>query len=60
MSLKNNLPYLFTYQDYPALQIPNTTNSLEGSFAQLKELVVIHRGLNKSLKRKMINEILAN
>ncbi len=29
-SLKNNLPYLFTYQKYPELNIPNTTNSLDG------------------------------
>jgi hypothetical protein len=58
-SLKNNLPYLFTYQDYPALKLPNTTNSLEGSFAHLKELVLLHRGLSKSLKRKMMDEILA-
>jgi hypothetical protein len=57
-SLKNNLPYLFTYEDYPSLKIPNTTNSLDGSFAQLKELVLIHRGLNKGLKKKMIDEIL--
>ena len=27
MSLERNLPYLFTYQEYPELHIPNTTNS---------------------------------
>jgi hypothetical protein len=58
LSLKNNLPHLFTYEDYPSLKIPNTTNALEGSFAQLKELVLIHRGLSKGLKRKVIDEIL--
>jgi len=57
-SLKTNLPYLFTYQKYPELNIPNTTNSLDGSFSQLKELVRIHRGINKEIKRKIINEIL--
>ena len=57
-SLKTNLPYLFTYQKYPELNIPNTTNSLDGSFSQLKELVRIHRGINKEMKRKIINEIL--
>lgn len=57
-SLTINLPYLFTYQKYPELNIPNTTNSLDGSFAHLKELVKIHRGLNKQIKRKMIDEIL--
>lgn len=58
-SLKNNLPYLFTHQKYPELQIPNTTNSLDGYFAHLKELTKLHRGLNKETKRKMIDEILA-
>jgi len=58
-SLKTNLPYLFTYQKYPELNIPNTTSSLEGSFSHLKELTKIHRGLNYKLKRKMIDEILS-
>jgi hypothetical protein len=58
-SLKINLPYLFTYQKYSDLNIPNTTNSLEGCFAYLKELLRVHRGINKMLKRKIIQEILA-
>lgn len=58
-SLKINLPYLFTYQKHPDLNIPNTTNSLDGYFAHLKELTKLHRGLNKNTKRKMIDEILA-
>jgi hypothetical protein len=58
-SLKINLPYLFTYQKYAELNIPNTTNSLDGCFAYLKELVRVHRGINKTLKRKIIQEILA-
>ena len=57
-SLKINLPYLFTYQKYPDLNIPNTTNFLDGCFAYLKELVRVHRGINKTLKRKIIQEIL--
>lgn len=57
-SLQTNLPYLFIYQKYPKRNIPNTTNSLEGCFSHLKELIKIHRGLNYKLKRKMIDEIL--
>ncbi len=57
-SLIINLPFLFTYQKYPELNIPNTTNSLDGCFAYLKELVRVHRGINKTLKRKIIQEIL--
>lgn len=58
-SLKSNLPYLFTYLDYPDLNIPNTTNSLDGYFSHLKELVKIHRGLKSTIKHKIIDEILA-
>lgn len=59
-SLKTNLPYLFTYQKYQELNIPNTTNSLEGVFSHLKDLITLHRGLNTSLKRKFIDELLSN
>lgn len=38
-SLKTNLPYLFTYKLHPELNSPNTTNSLDGMFAHLKELL---------------------
>jgi hypothetical protein len=57
-SLRLNLPYLFTYQKYSDLNIPNTTNSLDGCFAYLKELLRVHRGSTKSLKYKIIEEVL--
>lgn len=57
-SLRLNLTHLFTYQKYSQLNIPNTTNSLDGCFAYLKELVRVHRGSTKSLKRKIIEEVL--
>jgi hypothetical protein len=58
LSLERNLPYLFTYQKYPKLNIPNTTNSLDGSFAHLKDKVKIHHGLRRDRRYKMIEEIL--
>lgn len=58
-SLKTNLPYLFTYKRHPELKIPNTTNSLDGMFAHLKELIQLHRGLKPDLKRKIVLEILS-
>jgi hypothetical protein len=57
-SLKNNLPYLFTYKEYPELNIPNTTNSLDGSFSYLKQKVNIHRGITNELKERIIKYIL--
>jgi len=59
-SLKTNLPYLFTCLDYPKLNIPNTTNSCDGSFAHWKQKVKVHRGLSKVRRTKMINYLLEN
>lgn len=58
-SLKTNLPFLFTYQRYPELKIPNTTNSLDGAFSHLKDLLRIHRGLRLKRKIKLFDEILS-
>lgn len=57
-SLHRNLPHLYTYQKYPALKIPNTTNSLDGSFNALKAHVNVHRGLNKNRRAKIIKSYL--
>ena len=59
-SLKTNMPYLFTYRKYPELNIPNTTNSLEGSFSHLKGLVRVHQGIKSDLKHKIIESVLQN
>lgn len=57
-SLKKNLPFLFTYLECPELKIPNTTNSLDGYFSRVKNLLAAHRGKSKERKRKMVTEIL--
>ena len=57
-SLKTNLPYLFTYQKYPKLNMPNTCNSIDGSFTTLKNLIRAHRGISRENRYKMICQIL--
>jgi len=57
-SLKNNLPYLFTYQKHPELNIPNTTNALDGYISALKGFVNVHRGLSRKNRNKIICQIL--
>ena len=59
-SLKRNMPYLFTYLNYPELNMPNTTNSCDGSFAHWKNKVKIHRGLRRDRRKKMIDYLLSN
>ena len=43
LSLKRNLDYLFTFEAYPGLGIHNTTNLLDGKFADLKRSGVSSR-----------------
>lgn len=57
-SIKNNLPYLFTYLKYPELNIPNTTNDLDGSFSALKKKLAAHHGLRKDRRYKVISQLL--
>ena len=57
-SLRRNLPWLFTYLDYPELNIPNTTNSCDGSFSHWKNKVELHRGIRKHRKKKMVDYLL--
>lgn len=57
-SLITNLPYLFNYQKYPEMHIPNTNNSLEGYFSKLKRLLNNHNGLKRWRRYRLIQAIL--
>ena len=57
-SLKANLPWLFTWYDNMPLNIPNTTNAIDGHFADLKNKLRNHNGLSLPRKKKFINEFL--
>jgi hypothetical protein len=57
-SLTTNLSRLFTYQRYSNLNIPNTTNCLDGMFSQIKNRLAVHRGLRRDRRYKLICEIL--
>lgn len=55
MSLYVLLPYLFTFETN--LNIPKTTNSLEGHFSHIRDVVEIHRGLSRRQKQKVLDSI---
>jgi hypothetical protein len=57
-SLKTNLPWLFTWYDNMDLKIPNTTNAIDGHFADLKNKLRNHNGLSIARKKKFIDEFL--
>ena len=57
LSLRN-LPYLFVFEGYKELMIPNTTNALDGQFAVLKNKLRNHNGASKERKMKFIDDFL--
>lgn len=57
-SIKTHLKWLFTYEEHPELNIPNTTNMLEGYNSQLKRALHNHNGMNETNKKKFIDGFL--
>lgn len=58
-SITAHLPYLFTYQKYPELNIPNTTNSLDGVFKKVKVAIGVHAGLTHARQMKLVIALLS-
>lgn len=56
MSLLRLMPWLFTYS--ANTHIAKTTNSLEGRFSHINEVLAIHRGLSYKQKKKVIHSLL--
>jgi len=38
--------------------MPNTTNTLDGYFSQMKKLLRVHNGLSEERRNKVVEEIL--
>lgn len=56
LSIKRNMPYLWTWYDYPDIGIPNTNNALEGKFTDLKTKLRNHNGLSGAHRKIFIDE----
>lgn len=44
--LRRNLPSLLTYNNYPDLDIVNTTYALDSVFTQLKKLIKLYQEMS--------------
>ena len=54
LSIKRNLPLLFTWYDNFEMGIPNTTNLIDGHFSMLKRMLRSHNGLSQKRREKLI------
>ena len=58
LSIKRNMPLLWTFYDHKELGLPNTNNGLEGVFSDLKTKLRVHSGIKKEQRKKLIDEYL--
>ncbi len=56
LSIVHWYEYLFTFQADKS--IPTTTNTCDGHFSHIKDVLSIHRGMSQILKRKVLDAIL--
>ena len=59
IAIKNHLDILFTYEHYPELNIPRTSNKIEGKFGAAKNKLRVHHGYSKGLKIKIFFSLLS-
>lgn len=60
-SLRRNLDYLFTYKNHKDLDIPSTTNTLDGgTFSVMKKKLNVHSGMSRELRFKIVDYFLVN
>ena len=58
MSLKRNMPWLWTFYDFPELQMPNINNELEALNSALKANLNLHKGISKERRKVIIQDFL--
>ena len=56
LSLRRNMPLLWTFYDPPETGLPNTNNGIEGLFSDLKGKLRVHRGISKDNRKKLLDE----
>ena len=60
LSLKRNIPWLWTFYDFPELQMPNTNNELKALNSTLKAKLNLHKGISKERRKVIIQDFLKN
>lgn len=58
LSVRRLIPYLFTYEKDSG--ISKTSNSIEGHFSHIRDLMRVHRGLSKKHQERVLCTILLN
>lgn len=54
LSVRRNMPLLYTWYDHIEMGIPNTTNLIDGHFSQLKRMLRSHNGLSRERRERLV------
>ena len=54
LSVRRNLPLLFTWYDNIEMGIPNTTNLIDGHFSRLKRMPRNHNGMKRKCRNRLV------
>lgn len=57
LSVKRNMPLLWTFQDHPNIGLPNTNNGLEGIFSDIKTKLRVHSGISREHRKNSSTNI---
>jgi len=58
LSLRRNMPWLWTWYDNPNLNIPNTNNALESLNSDLKAKLNLHRDISIERRKALIQDLI--
>ena len=58
LSVKRNMPSLWTFEDHYGSGIPNTNNGIESLFTEVKRILRLHKGLSMSRRKLLISGLL--
>ena len=56
LSIKRNMKLLWTFYDHPETGLPNTNNALEGVFSDIKSKTIVHKGISRQNRKKLLDE----
>ncbi len=58
LSLRRNMMWLLTFEEYEYLHIPKTNNAIEGTFTDIKTKLRVHSGISKQRRITLIQELI--
>ncbi len=60
LGLKRNIPWLWTFYDYPELHVPHTSNALKDVLINIKTKLGVHSGISRERRIALMQEYIVH